>query len=159
MKELQKWLILAPGVIAVASVIYVAGVTVEGAKARITALEDQIGSLEGLEGIPGSKGDPGERGLDGPPGLRGDRGETGAQGEQGTQGQRGETGGQGRPGDPASFPTRWGSCEWVSVGRGSHQAQTWCPDGSFLVGLDLDQDGALSAHDSPVVGQARCCRF
>ncbi len=53
----------------------------------------------------------------------------------------------------------WGSCSWVDVhpAINSHQPVTWCPNGSFLVGLDLDREGSYDAMDSPVVGQAYCC--
>jgi hypothetical protein len=53
----------------------------------------------------------------------------------------------------------WGSCSWVKVeqaGINSHQPVTWCPNGSFLAGLDLDRI-ATDAMDSPGVGQAYCC--
>lgn len=55
----------------------------------------------------------------------------------------------------------WGSCTWVKVEQGglnSHAARpAWCPNGSFLVGLDLDGPRELSDRDSPVIGQAQCC--
>jgi hypothetical protein len=53
----------------------------------------------------------------------------------------------------------WGSCSWVDVhpAINSHQPVTWCPNGSFLVGFDLDREGSYDAMDSPVVGQAYCC--
>lgn len=54
----------------------------------------------------------------------------------------------------------WSSCQWVGVhnaGANSHQPETWCPDGSFLVGFDLDREGSYDAMDSPVIGQAYCC--
>jgi len=57
----------------------------------------------------------------------------------------------------------WSSCTWVGVeqnGINSHQpGPPWCPDGSFLVALDLDGDRKVSAHDAPVIGQARCCKL
>ena len=56
---------------------------------------------------------------------------------------------------------RWGSCFWVGVetaGINSHQpGKAWCPEGTYLVALDLDGPRNYSAHDSPVVGQAMCC--
>lgn len=54
---------------------------------------------------------------------------------------------------------KWAGCRWVDVGAGkSHQpAAEWCADGEFLVQLDLDGPGGLSAQDAPVIGQARCC--
>ena len=62
-------------------------------------------------------------------------------------------------GDPKY--TGWGSCSWVKVeqaGINSHQAVTWCPNGSFLTSLDLDRgEAGIDALDSPVVGQAYCC--
>jgi outer membrane protein assembly factor BamD (BamD/ComL family) len=51
-------------------------------------------------------------------------------------------------------------CSWVEVERAginSHQPLQWCPNGRYLVGLDLDREGSYSPMDSPVVGQARCC--
>jgi hypothetical protein len=62
-------------------------------------------------------------------------------------------------GDPNKYLS-WGSCAWVKVeqaGINSHQPVTWCPNGSFMVGLDLDRKGSYDAMDSPVVGQAYCC--
>lgn len=57
----------------------------------------------------------------------------------------------------------WSSCSWVGVetsGLNSHQAgPAWCPNGSFLVALDLDGDRSISAHDAPVIGQAQCCNL
>ena len=53
---------------------------------------------------------------------------------------------------------KWASCSWTAIGRRSHQQNaSWCADNAFLTALDLDSDGALSAHDSPIVGHARCC--
>jgi len=56
---------------------------------------------------------------------------------------------------------RWGSCFWVGVenaGINSHQpGRAWCPDGTYLVALDLDGPRDISPYDSPVVGQAMCC--
>jgi len=54
----------------------------------------------------------------------------------------------------------WGPCSWVGVetaGINSHQAVPWCPEGQYIVSLDLDRQGAYDPLDSPVVGQARCC--
>jgi V8-like Glu-specific endopeptidase len=55
----------------------------------------------------------------------------------------------------------WAQCNWVPVERAgvnSHaQGGAWCPAGTYLVQPDLDSDRNLSAHDSPVIGQARCC--
>jgi hypothetical protein len=52
----------------------------------------------------------------------------------------------------------WASCSWTAIGRRSHQqGASWCANNAFLTALDLDADQALSAHDSPIVGQARCC--
>jgi hypothetical protein len=61
----------------------------------------------------------------------------------------------------AGTPWRWGPCSWVGVERAginSHQALPWCPEGQYIVSLDLDRGPAgIDALDSPVVGQARCC--
>jgi hypothetical protein len=57
-------------------------------------------------------------------------------------------------------PAPWGPCSWVGVERAginSHQAVAWCPEGQYMVSLDLDREGASDPLDSPVVGQARCC--
>jgi hypothetical protein len=63
-------------------------------------------------------------------------------------------------GDPNKYTT-WASCSWVKVEQGginSHQPVTWCPNGSFMAGLDLDRGAAgIDPLDSPVVGQAYCC--
>ncbi len=56
--------------------------------------------------------------------------------------------------------SEWTACQWVGVESNSissHQPNTWCPNGSFLVGFDLDQQGAYDPLDSPVIGQAYCC--
>ena len=55
----------------------------------------------------------------------------------------------------------WTDCNWTTVGgRRSHQAgQAWCANGSYLTQFDLDSVAGASAYDSPVVGQARCCRL
>jgi hypothetical protein len=61
---------------------------------------------------------------------------------------------------PTTFVPVWGQCSWVGVeqaGINSHQPKTWCPNGSFLTGLDLDRQGSYDPLDSPVVGQAQCC--
>ena len=61
---------------------------------------------------------------------------------------------------PTPFVPRWGQCSWVKVAQGginSHQPVTWCPNGSFVTGLDLDREGTYDPLDSPVVGQAHCC--
>ncbi len=60
---------------------------------------------------------------------------------------------------PSPFVSSWGACSWVDVERAginSHQPITWCPRGSFIVGLDLDRCNC-DPLDSPVVGQAQCC--
>jgi len=60
---------------------------------------------------------------------------------------------------PTTFVPVWGQCTWVTVHPtiNSHQPVTWCPNGYFLTGLDLDREGSYDAMDSPVVGQAHCC--
>lgn len=55
-----------------------------------------------------------------------------------------------------TFVPVWGQCSWVKVeqaGINSHQPKTWCSNGSFLTGLDLDRgETGIDALDSPVVG-------
>lgn len=55
----------------------------------------------------------------------------------------------------------WSGCSWQLVERAginSHQkVRSFCPNGTYLVQLDLDADKRLDPHDSPVVGQAKCC--
>jgi hypothetical protein len=57
-----------------------------------------------------------------------------------------------------SHVSSWGSSYWMEVGsQQSHQAGAgWCLDGTFITQLDLDRDGALAAHDSPVIGRVKC---
>jgi hypothetical protein len=60
---------------------------------------------------------------------------------------------------PKTVNDKWGSSMWVGVQSAninSHQLNRWCPDGTYLVGLDLDGDKRYSPHDAPVVGQAMC---
>lgn len=67
--------------------------------------------------------------------------------------------GQARCCAPAAAPQGWGQCAWMPVGRGSHQAgPAWCPHGSYVTQIDLDGDRGLPGRDTPIVGQARCCR-
>jgi len=51
---------------------------------------------------------------------------------------------------------------WFGVekaGINSHQpGRAWCPEGTFLVALDLDGPRNYRSHDSPIVGQAMCRR-
>lgn len=53
----------------------------------------------------------------------------------------------------------WGKCLWVEVGAiRSHQSwSNWCPAGTYITALDLDSEGKVDAHDSPIVGRAMCC--
>ncbi len=61
---------------------------------------------------------------------------------------------------PGNGPAAWESCTRVPVGgpRSHQRGPEWCPQGMFLTRLDLDGDRAASAHDTPYVGQAVCCR-
>jgi len=62
---------------------------------------------------------------------------------------------------PTAIPiTQWESCAWVEVGAlASHnQGAAWCSEGNYLTQFDLDSPGNVSDHDSPIVGQARCCK-
>jgi hypothetical protein len=61
----------------------------------------------------------------------------------------------------SGYPHGKSSCAWVGVevaGVNSHSRQTWCSNGSFLAGLDLDRDDGSDEWHSLVVGQAYCCR-
>ncbi|MFB3764714.1 MAG: trypsin-like serine protease [Methanotrichaceae archaeon] len=55
----------------------------------------------------------------------------------------------------------WGTCSWVKIGpQKSHQSDpNWCPGGSFITALDLDACGDCNPWDSPVIGQALCCKL
>jgi len=55
----------------------------------------------------------------------------------------------------------WCDCSWQYVGGfASHQdLHDWCPAGSFITQLDLDQFAQGAASDSPIVGKVRCCRI
>lgn len=67
--------------------------------------------------------------------------------------------GQARCCAPAAAPSAWNQCNWVRVGPRSHQVGgAWCPAGSYITQFDLDGDRTLSGRDSPIVGQALCCR-
>lgn len=149
---------------------------------KLAAL-DSIGP-RGDKGDKGDKGDMGPQGIAGaagPPGVNGERGAQGPMGPQGPAGQMGKTGAAGRKGDrgdvgpagPRGFSgkdavfnpnrLRHVNCTWVKVHPtiNSHQPKKWCPDGSFLTGLDLDGGGfgTRAEGDYPVVGQAYCCRL
>jgi V8-like Glu-specific endopeptidase len=57
----------------------------------------------------------------------------------------------------------YSSSAWYNVWKGGinpHQPTTaWCPQGSYITGLDLDSVGVASAWDSPVVGQVQCSKL
>jgi hypothetical protein len=56
---------------------------------------------------------------------------------------------------------RWGDCAWKKIGpMGSHNkfAGSWCPNGTFATGFDLDACVDCLKHDSPIIGRVRCCR-
>ena len=36
---------------------------------------------------------------------------------------------------------------------------TWCPQGQFITGIDLDACGDCDASDSPVIGQVQCSKL
>jgi hypothetical protein len=55
----------------------------------------------------------------------------------------------------------WASDQWILVeqaGINSHSSggAPWCPNGSFITQIDLDQQSGVSAHDNPVIGKVRC---
>jgi hypothetical protein len=56
--------------------------------------------------------------------------------------------------------TTWWDPRWEGVWqaqKNSHQpGDQWCPDGKFIIALDLDGPRNLDPHDSPVVGAAFC---
>ena len=61
-------------------------------------------------------------------------------------------------------PTPWtdASCAWRPVenaGINSHQPSgSWCEPGEFLVSFDQDGPRHYAPHDTPIIGQAKCCR-
>ena len=54
----------------------------------------------------------------------------------------------------------WADCQWIKIGAtNSHQgAGQWCPNGYFITQIDLDGDSKLASHDSPFIGQIKCCK-
>lgn len=58
---------------------------------------------------------------------------------------------------------KWDSSSWVDVERAginSHSmGGTWCPQGYFITGIDLDACGDCDAKDSPVIGQVQCSKL
>ena len=62
---------------------------------------------------------------------------------------------------PYGSNSAWrGQPSWTPVGRAginSHQSGVpWCPDGSYIVAVDLDGPRNYAPHDSPIVGQVLC---
>ncbi|NLV26172.1 MAG: trypsin-like serine protease [Methanomicrobiales archaeon] len=56
----------------------------------------------------------------------------------------------------------WSDCSWIPIETGginSHGKSQYCPEGSYLTALDLDGDRSLSDMDTPVIGQAKCCKI
>ena len=51
---------------------------------------------------------------------------------------------------------RWIPVEQAGINSHSGGGTPWCPNGSFITQIDLDQQSGISAHDSPVIGQVRC---
>jgi len=53
----------------------------------------------------------------------------------------------------------YGQCTWREVAQAGidslDPAQPWCPDGAFLIQVDLD--GGLTGATGPVIGAAHCC--
>lgn len=66
-----------------------------------------------------------------------------------------------RPPAPGEVRAVWENCNWHQVGiKASHGTHTsWCPEGGYLVGFDLDGERSLDSHDAPIVGQAYCCGY
>lgn len=59
----------------------------------------------------------------------------------------------------AGLSANWDNVFWQSVGydKSRNDIGTWCPEGTFIVGLDLDApDGAM--QERPYVGQSLCAR-
>ena len=58
---------------------------------------------------------------------------------------------------------QWDSSLWLGIeqlGVNSHSmVGTWCPQGHFITGIDLDACGNCDALDSPVIGQVQCSRL
>jgi len=91
------------------------------------------------------------------PNMRGPKDDRGERGEQGPQGPRGYPG-ENTVFDPDSL--RHTKCDWVKV-QDSHQPTNWCPDGSFITGLDLDGGGygSRAEGDYPIIAKALCCKL
>lgn len=57
---------------------------------------------------------------------------------------------------------KWESSQWVPIekqGLSSHSmGGSWCPQGSFITGIDLDSCSACDGMDSPVIGQVQCSK-
>ena len=56
---------------------------------------------------------------------------------------------------------RWAECSWKEIGPlNSHNrfAGSWCPNGTFATGFDLDACVDCLEQDSPIIGRVRCCR-
>lgn len=56
---------------------------------------------------------------------------------------------------------RWAECTWKKIGPlSSHNrfAGSWCPNGTFATGFDLDACVDCLEQDSPIIGRVRCCR-
>ncbi|PWR70230.1 trypsin-like serine protease [Methanospirillum stamsii] len=56
----------------------------------------------------------------------------------------------------------WSDCSWIPIQTGginSHGKSQYCPEGSYLTALDLDGDRSASDMDTPVIGQAKCCKI
>ncbi|NJD60655.1 MAG: trypsin-like serine protease [Anaerolineae bacterium] len=58
---------------------------------------------------------------------------------------------------------KWNSSSWAGIekaGISSHSmGGTWCPQGHFITGIDLDACGNCDAMDSPLIGQVQCSRL
>lgn len=114
---------------------------------QITALQDQVNTIELTPGPQGEKGDTGAQGPQGEVGPAGETGATGATGPAGADGAQGLKGDTGEKGDTgatgATGPTGpTGSAGTISVGS--------CPTGQFVTGFD--SNGGLLCASPPSTG-------
>jgi uncharacterized protein YkwD len=54
---------------------------------------------------------------------------------------------------------QWIPVEQAGINSHSDRPPPWCPNGSFITQIDLDQQSGISAYDNPVIGRVRCGRL